>query len=134
VENIYVYCVREKSSREGPVYFTIRTDADGNPTRTIFRLGPFLDLDEATLVESQLHNLSSEFRVQRERLYGDLLQFAGFWQWVHAQILPICVYEEVAFSVHPGRASRLDRRAISSQWRTKDSKTNACDSLKYGEA
>lgn len=134
MENIYVYCVREKSSREGPVYFTTRTDVDGNPSGKIFRLGPFLDLDEATLVESQLQNLPSEFRAQRDRLYVNPLQFAEFWQWVHAQILPICIYEEAAFSARPGRASRLDRRAIPSQCRTKDSKTNGSDSPKDGGA
>ena len=108
MEEIFVYCIRKRAGGKEFVDFTTgaaasfrsqtcsMAGADGRPRGTIFKLGPFLDIDEAMHVESQLHRLSSKFRVPGERFYANPLRVPEFWDWVDAQILPIDVCEETA--------------------------------------
>lgn len=112
MENIYVYCVSE-----------------ANLPRTVFKLGPFFDGDEAENVESQAHSLLSQYQVQRGRYRVNPLELSEFWEWIDAQILPICVYEETAFPCQPSRLGRMDCRPTFSLRRSSDVEGRASDSL-----
>ena len=114
----YVYCVREQALRENEsAYFKIghandldrrkssMQTANPRPLRTVFVLGPFLDRDEAEDVESQAHSLLAEYRVRGEWFDVNPLEVAGFWEWIDAQILPICVHEKGGLPQQAGRQS-----------------------------
>ena len=141
MENIYVYCVREQTHcRRAHTYFKIGRADDlqgrsslmqaihAKPPRTVIILGPFLDRDEAETVESQAHSLLSRFEVQEGRYRINPLQVSGFWEWIDAQILPICVYEKTAFPCQPSELGPMDCRPTVSLRRSADVEGRASDS------
>ncbi len=105
----YIYCIREQALRENEsVYFKIghandldrrkssMQTANPRPLRFVFVLGPFLCRDEAEDVESQVHSLLSQYRIRGEWFGVNPLAVRDFWDWIDAQILPLCVYEKSA--------------------------------------
>ena len=123
----YIYCFREQALRENEyVYFKIghandldrrkssMQTANPRPLRTVFVLGPFLCRDEAENVESQAHKLLARYRVRGEWFDVNPLTVQEFWDWVDAQLLPICVQEKSTIPEHRTRrqraTSRLDRQ------------------------
>lgn len=123
----YIYCFREQALREDEsVCFKIghandldrrkssMQTANPRPLRTVFVLGPFLCRDEAEDVESQAHKLLARYRVRGEWFDVNPLTVQEFWDWVDAQLLPICVQEKSAIPEHPTRrqwaTSRLNRQ------------------------
>lgn len=105
----YIYCVREQTLRENEsVYFKIghandldkrissMQTANPRPLRIVFVLGPFLDRYEAKDVESQAHMLLAECHVRGEWFDTNPLSVSEFWEWIDAQILPLCVHEKSA--------------------------------------
>jgi len=105
----YIYCVREQALRKNEsVYFKIghandldkrkssMQTANPRPLRFVFVLGPFLCRDEAKDVESQAHSLLSKYRIRGEWFEVNPLAVSEFWDWVDAQILPLCVHEKSA--------------------------------------
>lgn len=115
----YIYCVREQALRENEsVYFKIghandldrrkssMQTANPRPLRIVFVLGPFLDRDEAEDVESQAHKLLAKHHVRGEWFDTNPLAVPEFWEWMEAQILPLCVYEKSAIPKRPGRLDR----------------------------
>lgn len=142
MENIYVYCVREQTHCDkAPACFKIGRADDlaqrtspmqvvhANPPMTVFTLGPFLDHVEAEIVESEAHSLLSQYQVQRGRYRVNPLVVSEFWEWIDAQILPICVYETTAFPRQPSRLGRMHRRPTVSLIRSSDAEGGASDSL-----
>ena len=132
MKSYYLSCIRERALRDGESeYFKIghsndldlqiismRT-ANSRAFQTVFVLGPFLDRDEAELVESQAHSLLAEYRVRGEWFDVNPLEIAEFWEWVDAQILPIRVHEERALPQLPsGRNWMFDRPMLSAERRT----------------
>ncbi len=119
----YIYCVREQALRENEsVYFKIghandldrrkssMQTANPRPLRVVFVLGPFLDRDEAEDIESQAHKLLAEHRVRGEWFDTNPLAVPEFWEWIDAQILPLCVHEKSAIPRSRDRQQRGQRR------------------------
>lgn len=118
VEN-YIYCVREQALRENEsVYFKIghandldrrkssMQTANPRPLRIVFVLGPFLDRDEAEEVESEAHKLLAKHRVRGEWFDTNPLTVPEFWEWIDAQILPLCIHEKSACPRQPARPKK----------------------------
>lgn len=110
----YIYCVREQALRENEsVYFKIGhvnnldrrkslvQTANPRPFRIVFVLGPFLDRDEAQDVETQAHKLLAEYHVRGKWFDRNPLVVPEFWEWIDAQILPLCVHDKSAISRQP---------------------------------
>lgn len=115
----YIYCVREQAIRENEsVYFKIghandldrrkssMQTANRRPLRFVFVLGPFLCRNEAEDVESQVHSLLSKYRIRGEWFEVNPLAVPDFWDWIDAQILPICVHEKSAIPQFKDRKLR----------------------------
>ena len=140
MKNIYVYCVREQAHGQGPACFKIGCDYDlaqpantlqatkSIPPRTVFALGPFLDRDEAQIVESQAHILLSRYEVQRRRYRVNPLDVLEFRDWIGAQILPVSVHEKTAFARQALSLGRMDRRFMVSLKRSDAANGKVSDS------
>ena len=126
MENIYVYCVREQAHCQGQACFKIWCDHDldqrenilqaakANQPGTVIALGPFLDRDEAEIVESQAHLLLSRYQVQRGRYRVNPLDVSEFREWIDAQILPVRVYEKTVSARQLLSLGQMDRRFLAS--------------------
>ena len=127
----YIYCVREQAIRENEsVYFKIghandldrrkssMQTANPRPLRFVFVLGPFLCRDEAEDVESQAHSLLSKYWVRGEWFDVNPLAVPDFWDWIDAQILPLCVHEKSAIPKFRDRKLRGQCR----QWQRRRQK------------
>ena len=92
--------------------------ANPRSLRIVFVLGPFFDRDEAQDVESQAHKLLAEHRVRGEWFDMNPLVVPEFWEWIDAQILPLCVHEKSAIPRQPAE----QKKSIGSpeqRWRRK---------------
>ena len=142
MKNYYIGCIREHVHRDGESeYFKFghSNDVDlqtismrttrSRTFKTIFVLGPFLDRDEAVHVESQAHSLVAAYHVKGEWFDVNPLELAEFWEWVDAQILPICVSKRNAFLRQPSRRGRMDRRPTVAPRHSADEEEGASDLL-----
>ena len=142
MEQIYVYCFREQALFDkAPAYFKIgrandlekRTSstqaANARPPNCVFALGPFLDNDEAEIVESQAHRFLSRFGIQRGRYRVNPLEISEFREWISAQIIPICVYEKNTCPRPRIRLVRTGRRSSVSLRRSADAERGDPDLL-----
>ncbi|MDH5305229.1 MAG: hypothetical protein OEW64_14175, partial [Gammaproteobacteria bacterium] len=88
--------------------------AKANQPGTVIALGPFLDRDEAEIVESQAHLLLSRYQVQRGRYRVNPLDVSEFREWIDAQILPVRVYEKTVSARQLLSLGQMDRRFLAS--------------------
>ena len=131
MENHYVYCARiQRPGKVDSANFNIGyadelerrslTSQFANPRslQTVFVLGPFLDRDEARLVESDAHSILAKFRIGSGWFMVNPLELAEFIGWIDAQILPICTYEKGHLSkLSHHRDQTCQRQQTGTGWR-----------------
>lgn len=147
MESILVYCRREHASRTQTPYYSTETvirpstlegpraSASEDLTGTIFTLGPFLDVDEACLVEAQLCSLMSNPGDPEGVFYRNPIEVPEFRAWVDAQILPVQFCEVAAAGLCTRPRGGLGRQNLASpKWRLAEPRPRGSSSSKEGRS